>query len=90
MLDTCFVWWYKRNGFTRNNDYKTLSSKIRNTSEFKQTFSNEEIPYALIQIIKHYEVAKQNEPIVDIVCFLGKQELGFRGYFEEKDSISQN
>ena len=40
---------------------------------------------ARIQAVKHNEVVKQNrlvvERLVDIVYFLGKQELGFRGNF---------
>lgn len=48
---------------------------------------------ARIQAGKHNEVVKQNrlgvERHVNIVCFLGKQELGFRGHFEGEDSANR-
>ena len=43
--------------------------------------------------VKHNEVVKQNrlvvERLVNIVYFLGKQELGFRGNFEGEDSVNR-
>lgn len=48
---------------------------------------------ARIQALKHNEAVKQNrlvvERLVDIVCFLGKQELAFRGHFEGEDSVNR-
>jgi len=40
--------------------------------------------------MKHNETVKQNrfviERLIDVVCFLGKQELAFRGHFEDESS----
>lgn len=48
---------------------------------------------AKLQAMKHNEIVKQNrfviERLIDVVCFLGKQELAFRGHFEDESSDSK-
>ena len=56
---------------------------------------NKRIEYCLseaarLQAVKHNNLVKQNrlivERLIDVVCFLGTQELAFRGHFENEDS----
>lgn len=95
---------WNKNGFSDlNNLHKLIkrhsSSKAHIQSIIKEkTFGKIRIEHALDDQLKirtenHNQQVRKNREIlkrlIDVVCFLGEHELGFRGHTESKNSANK-